>query len=485
MHNPSIPVRDQTTRRTFLGASAKMVAGAALASAVARPGYAAESNTIRLALIGCGGRGTGAVANALATRSGPIQLTAMADLFADRVDRSHETLKNTSAHRTEGTADAWVSGFDPAQIEVPRERRFVGFEAYREAMNCLRPGDVVILTAPVAFRWVHFAYAIERGLNVFMEKPISVDGPTTRRMLVLGEAAKAKNLKVGVGLMCRHCDARQELYERIQAGEIGPLTTLRSYRQVGPAGFVKPPSAQSNELLFQIRNYLGFFWASGGVFHDYIAHNVDECCWMKNAWPVRAQGQGGRLNRGDAIDQNFDNYSVEYTFSDGTKLFVYSRYMPGCHDEFASYAMGTQGSAVISSFVHTPARCRLFKGHNLTRPNLLWAYPQPEPNPYEREWEHLVQAIRHDEPFNEVARGAHASLTVAMGRRAVHTGQVIEFSEMLESGEEFAPGVDQLTPESAAPVRPGPDGLYPMPQPGRVRDREYAAAIQSGVPTTA
>jgi predicted dehydrogenase len=467
---------ERTTRRAFLGASAKVVAGAALLPAVARPGYAAESNTIQLALIGCGGRGTGAVANALATRSGPIRLVAMADLFAERLERSYETLKNTAAHRTEGTADAWVSGFEPSQVDVLPERRFVGFDAYREAMDCLRPGDVAILTAPVAFRWVHFAYAVERGLNVFMEKPISVDGPTTRRMLALGERATAKNLKVGVGLMCRHCAAREELHGRIDAGAIGPIMAMRSYRQVGPAGFVGPRSAQTSELLYQVRNYLGFFWASGGVFHDYIAHNVDECCWMKNAWPVRAQGQGARLYRGNAVDQNFDNYSIEYTFGDGTKLFVYSRYMAGCHDEFASYAMGTEGSAVISTFVHTPARCRLFQGHNLTRPNLVWAYPQPEPNPYEREWIHLVDAIRRDLPFNEVARGAHASLTVALGRRAVHTGQVIEFDEMLGSDEEFAPGVDQLTLASDAPVQVGADGLYPMPEPGRIRDREYAAS---------
>jgi predicted dehydrogenase len=474
MNPSSLSVPERGSRRDFLSVSARTIAGAALVSAVARPGYAAEANTIRVALIGCGGRGTGAVANALVAQNGPITLFAMADLFEDRLQVSLETLKNTAAHRTAGTADSWVTGFDAAQVEVPPDRRFIGFEAYRAAMDCLRPGDVVILTTPVAFRWVHFAYAIERGLNVFMEKPISVDGPTTRRMLALGEAAAAKNLKVGVGLMCRHCAARQELRERIAAGQIGELTTLRTYRQVGPAGFVNARAGQSSELLYQIRNYLGFFWASGGVFHDYIAHNIDECCWMKGAWPVRAQGQGGRLYRGSAVDQNFDNYSVEYTFPDGTKLFVHSRYLAGCHDEFASYALGTKGSAVISTFVHTPAQCRLFRGYNLTRADLVWAFPQPEPNPYEREWKDLIEAIRHDQPFNEVARGAQASLVVALGRRAVHTGQLVEFSEMLESNEEFAPGVDQLTLGSTAPVLPGAHGLYPTPEPGRLRDREYA-----------
>ncbi len=226
-------------------------------------------------------------------------------------------------------------------------------------------------------------------------------------------------------------------------------------------------------MLYQIRGYLGFFWASGGVFHDYVAHNVDECCWMKDAWPVRADGMGSRCYRGDAVDQNFDHYSIEYTFADGTKLFLNSRYMPGCREEFASYAHGTKGSAVISTFMHTPAKCRIFKGHNITRAEMTWAFPQPEPNPYQLEWDHLVDAIRHDRPFNEVKRGAEAALVVAMGRKAVHIGQTVTFEEMLNSEHEFAPGLDKLTMGSPAPVRPAADGLYPAPQPGRLKDLEF------------
>jgi predicted dehydrogenase len=425
-----------------------------------------------VALVGCGGRGTGAAANALANRSGPIKLVAMADVFAERLSRSYGTLKSAAVRKT-GTADAWISGYDASQVEAPPERQFLGFEAYRKAMDCLKPGDVVILTTPVAFRWVHFAYAIAKGLNVFMEKPISVDGPTTRRMLQLGEDAAKKNLKVGVGLMCRHCQARRELYDRINDGQIGDITMLRTYRLVAPAGFTGPKPAGQSELLFQIQRYLGFFWASGGVFHDYVAHNVDECCWMKNAWPVRAQGMGARLYRGDAVDQNFDHYSVEYTYADGAKLFLQSRYQAGCHEEFASYAHGAKGSAVISTFVHTPAKCRLYKGHQMTRPNLLWAFPPPEPNPYEAEWDHLLDAIRQDKPFNEVRRGAEASLVVLMGRRAVHTGQVVTFEDMLNCDEEFAPDVDKLTADAPAPVKAGPDGRYPSPQPGIEKTREY------------
>jgi len=463
---------DSTTRREFLKISSTAVAGAALAAAIARPGYAAEDNTIRVALVGCGGRGTGAAANALATTSGPIKLVAMADVFAERLNRSHDALAS-AATKVAGSADQWVMGFKPSQVDVTPERMFLGFDAYQKAMDCLKPGDVVILTTPVAFRWVHFTYAIARGLNVFMEKPVSVDGPTTRKMLELGEEAGKKNLKVGVGLMCRHCKARWELLDRIKEGQIGDISTLRSYRLVGPAGFTGPKPAELSELLYQIQRYLGFMWASGGVFHDFVAHNVDECCWMKGAWPVRADGMGSRCYRSGEVDQNFDHYSVEYTFPDGAKLFLNSRYMPGCREEFASYAHGTKGSAVISTFMHTPAKCRIFKGQSMTRADMTWAFPQPEPNPYQLEWDHLVDAIRQDKPYNEVKRGTEASLAVLMGRKAVHTGQTVTFEEMLNDAHEFAPGVDKLTMDSPAPMQMAAGGSYPVPQPGRLKEREF------------
>jgi predicted dehydrogenase len=194
---------------------------------------------------------------------------------------------------------------------------------------------------------------------------------------------------------------------------------------------------------------------------------------MKDAWPVRAQGTGSRCYRGNAVDQNFDHYTVEYTFADGAKLLLNSRNMAGCHEEFASYAHGTKGSAVISTFMHTPGKCRLYKGQDFAKENLLWAFPQPEPNPYQIEWDELIDAIRHDKPYNEAKRGAEASLVTAMARRAVHTGQVVTFDEMLNSEQEFAPDVDKLTMDSPAPLPAGPDGKYPVPQPGILKNREY------------
>src|SRR5713226_7127761 len=203
-----------TSRREFLKSTGRLAAASALAGAVIPRVHAAENNTLQVALVGCGGRGSGAAVNALSTRNGPIKLVAMADVFTERLKSSYETLQKQFADK----------------IEVPEDRKFIGFDAYQKAMDSLKPGDVVILATPPAFRWVHFTYAIAKGLNVFMEKPVTVDGPSTRKMLKLGEESVKKNMKVGVGLMCRHCAVRAELVKRLRDGEIGDLMLLRAYR---------------------------------------------------------------------------------------------------------------------------------------------------------------------------------------------------------------------------------------------------------------
>jgi predicted dehydrogenase len=385
----------------------------------------------------------------------------MADVFPERLKGSFKQIKNEHEK----------------QMDVPEDRRFIGFDGYKKAMDCLKPGDVVILTTPPAFRWVQFTYAIEKGLNVFMEKPVTVDGPSTRKMLKLAQASEEKNLKVGVGLMCRHCVVRQELFKRIKDGEIGDLTMLRAYRQAGlTAKENSPPKPDGiTELLYQIQRFHSFLWASGGCYSDFLIHNIDECCWMKDAWPVKAQASGGRHYRNNSIDQNFDSYSVEYTFPDGAKLFLEGRTIPGCHSEFASYAHGTKGSAVISFAGHSPAKSRLLKDQNPNthNKNVLWQFGTEEPDPYQVEWEDLMHAIREDKRYNEAKRGAEASLVTAMGRMAAHTGQIITFDQMLNHDHELAPEVDRLAMDSPAPLRAGPDGKYPVPQPGIKKTREF------------
>jgi len=453
--------KNESTRRDFLKKTGQIAAASTVLASAAPRMYAAEDNTIQVALIGCGGRGTGAASNALSVQNGPIKLVAMADVFDKRLSNSFQAL-DQNFHD---------------QVDVTEDRKFIGFDAYKQAMDALNPGDVVILTTPPAFRWVHFTYAIEKGLNVFMEKPVTVDGPSTRRMLALGEESVRRNLKVGVGLMCRHCDVRRELFDRIQRKEIGDLLELRAYRMAGPTASEASPRNPGNftDLQYQIRRFHSFLWLSGGCYSDFLIHNIDECCWMKDAWPVKADGSGGRHYRLDNIDQNFDHYSVEYTFADGSKLWLRGRTMAGCAQRFASYAYGTTGSAIISNASHTPAKSKIFKGHDFdNKDNITWDYPKPERNPYQIEWDDLIDAIRSDTPYNEVQRGAEASLVTAMGRMSAHTGQIITYDEMLNCEHELGgPALDQLTLESDSPLMPNEDGKYPVPMPGIVRDREY------------
>lgn len=452
-------VQNSTSRRAFLANTGRIAGAAALATVAVPHVHAAQDDTIQVALIGCGGRGTGAASNALSVPGASTKLVAMADVFEDRLTGQHKNLTGRFGDR----------------IDVPQDRRFVGFDAYKKAMDCLEPGGVVILGTPPAFRWPHFTYSIEKGLHTFMEKPVTVDGPTTRRMIALAKEAKKKNLKVGVGLMVRHCRGRRQLFDRIKSGEIGEVLSLRAYRMSGVSqnAYCPPNDGSMSEPLFQVRRFHSFLWASGGVYSDYYIHQIDECSWMKDAWPVKAAALGGRHYR-EGVDQNLDTYSVEYTYPDGTKLYYYGRNMSGCHNEFASYAHGTKGCGIISKSSHHPGRVRTFKGQHFAESDLIWAVPRDqEPNPYQMEWNDLIDAIQNDKPYNEAERGALASLVTSMGRMAAHTGQIIEFDQIFKSDHEFAPDIDKLTIDGPAPLKKDKDGLYPVPMPGIITKREY------------
>jgi len=467
-----------TSRRDFLKKTGCIAAGTALAGVRIPRVHAAENHTIQLALIGCGARGTGAAANALGVRRGPVKLVAMADVFSSRLESSLKGLTHTMKASYDRTASA---GFGD-RIDVPPERRFVGFDGYRKAMDCLRPGDIAIFATPPVFRWVHFGYAVEKGLNVFMEKPLAADGPTARRLLQQAEQAKAKNLKVGVGLMSRHSRALQQLHQRIADGEIGDLILLQAYRLIGPlvTAFSERWPGEPSELLWQIQRFHSFIWASGGCFDDFYIHNIDNCCWMKNAWPVKAQAVGGRHYRNSPggkpyVDQNFDTYSVEYTFADDAKLILSGRCIPGCYQNHSSLARGTKGAAIVAHG-DCMGPTSTFKGlAEKSKANRLWEseIPPEERSPYQNEWNDLIDAIRDDKPYNEVHYGVEASVVSNMGRKAAHTGRIVTYDEMLHDDLEYAPGADKFTADSPAPVRADADGRYPVPQPGIITLREY------------
>jgi predicted dehydrogenase len=448
-HTDTTDAKTAPSRRSFLKHTGG-AAGTALAAGLAARAHAAEDNTIRLALVGCGGRGTGAVVDAIACGGGPVKLWAMADLFKHR-------LQNSLKRLTKGFAD---------KIDVAHERQFLGFDAYKKAIDSLRPGDVVLLTTHAAFRPMMFEYAVGKGVNVFMEKSFAPDAPGTRRLLDAAKEAEKKNLKVGCGFMWRHSKARQEVIQRLHDGAIGDLHTLRIYRVHGPV-HCPPLPKDAHELTFQIQHATSFNWVSSGFFIDWHCHNVDVACWAKGAWPVKAQAFGGRCYR--RAGNLFDHYTVEYTFADGAKLFAFSRHMHGCWNTYADYAHGATGSAVIMTNLSQP-KPRIYKGQDMTKDNLVWAFGKNDPNPYRAEWKALLDAIRQDKPHNEARRAGEANLAALMGRAAAHTGQYITWDQMMKSDFQFVENIDAMTLDTPAPIHPGPDGIYPCPQPGRTKE---------------
>lgn len=450
-----------SSRREFLGNTGRIAAATAIAGLAVPRVHAAENNLLQVALIGCGGRGTGAAADALSVKQGPVKMVAAADVFENRLRGSVEGLKKRFAD----------------QVDVPQERQFVGFDGYQKAMDCLKPGDIAIFATPLAFRWVHFGYAIQKGLHVFMEKPVTADGPTSRRMIKQAEEAKAKNLKVGVGLMSRHARHLEQLQKRIQDGELGDIIAMRGYRMAGPIGsaFSEKWPGKPSELLWQIQRFHSFIWASGGCFNDFNIHIIDHLCWMKNAWPVKAQAVGGRHYRGSCVDQNFDSYAVEYTFADGAKLFMDGRNIAGCTDIYSSYVHGSKGLAIASKGGDCGAPSSIFRGQSPESDSQVWQsqVPGDQGNPYANEWNDLVDAIRADKPYNEAERGVMASVVTSLGRKAAHTGREITLEAMLNSEEEYAPGCDKWTMDSPPPLKSDADGKYPIPQPGIVTKTEF------------
>jgi predicted dehydrogenase len=427
--------------------SGAAVAGTALAGALAVRSYAGENNTIKLALVGCGGRGTGAAVNALSTQ-GPTKLWAMADFFQDRLDSSLKHLEG--GHST--------------QLEVPPDRRFIGLDAYKKAIDAIAPGGVVLLATPPGFRPIHLEYAVAKGCHVFMEKSFAVDGPGIRRVLKAGQEAKKKNLKIVGGLNQRYYKPNQDAIQQLHKGAIGEIITCWAYRVHGPVGF-KAKDPGMSELAHQIRNYSNFTWMNGSFVLDWLIHNLDVCCWVKGAWPVSAQGQGGRQIRTEP-DQLFDHFAVEYSFADGTRLVAQARHIDKCWGFFGDVIHGAKGLAVLGEGI---PKSRIYKGHQQTQENLIWEYDGPPCNSYQVEHDVLFEAIRQDKPHNDTERCAYAALTGILGRMAAESGAMITWEEALNSNLELAPGLEHYTAASNPPVMPDAQGRYPVAMPGQTK----------------
>jgi len=444
MKSPSQPEPTGIGRRDFL----KTAAGGAVVVplALGAVAHAAGGDTIKVALIGCGSRGTGAAVQALATK-GPVTLWAMADAFPDRIERSlNELTKGSPGQENSASSE---------RIDVPPERRFSGLDAYRKAIDS--GVDVVLLTSPPAFRPAHFAYAVNAGKHVFMEKPVATDAPGVRQVLATAEEAKRKNLKVAVGLQRHHDRSYLDSVPRVQDGAVGDIIYMRCYWDTAASAKVPPPREGLTELEYQVRNWYYFQWLSGDHIVEQHVHNLDVCNWVKGAHPVEAQGKGGRQVRtGKQYGDIFDHHVVEYTYADGTKLFSQCRQIPGCWNHIAEYVHGTKGVADVGRAIKVGGKdvwrqARRRRG-------------EPVANAYQIEHDVFFAAIRNNTPHNETEHGAMATMTAILGCMATHSGQVIRWEDAFQSKRRLTTDAEVWT--AAAPVHAREDGFYPVAAPG-------------------
>ncbi len=450
------PLNDKSivNRRQFLKQGSSLAAGAAVLGGLAPGAFAAEDHTIRLALIGCGGRGTGAVGDALSVPGGgPIKLYAMADLWEDRMAKSYDALKQKFGDK----------------IDVSPERRFLGFDSHRKAIDILRPGDIAMCTTRSYIRPVHVEYATRKGINVFMEKPFASDPGGLHRLLRAGAEAEKKGVKVLAGVQCRHSPARQALIEKIRDGAMGEITLIRANR-LGGAGWLGNQGANANDLNRQLQfGRIHLLWVGSGHMVDNLIHQIDECCWIKDAWPVEAHGLGGRVPRSQDHGQNIDVYSMEYTFADGTKAFCGFRRINKTRSDFATYIHGTKCAAQFSGQTHA-ATVHLFKDQRISRDDIAWTPTKDAYSPWQYEWNVFIENIRKDRPHNEVKRAVYSDLTSLMGRAACHTGQTVTWDDMMESRFQFCDYLDDLSYDSPVPVKADEDGWFPVPIPGQWKE---------------
>ncbi|MCC9600841.1 Gfo/Idh/MocA family oxidoreductase [Stieleria sp. JC731] len=434
-------MENQPSRRNFLKTSTTAAAGVTLASTIARSAHAQGSDEIKIGLIGCGGRGTGATVNMFETK-GNVKLVAVADAFDSKASGVVNTLKSRNR------------GKYASKVDVPAEQIFSGLDAYKKVIesDC----DVVIIATPPGFKPQQFEAAVNAGKHIFMEKPVASDATGVRRVLASVEESKKKNLMVGIGLQRRHEAQYLETVGRIHDGAIGDLIALRVYWNGGGIWY-RNRSADQTEMGFQCNNWYHFNWLSGDQICEQHIHNLDVGCWLKGEYPVECNGMGGRGLRegGDASkSQIFDHTFCEYTFADGTKMFSQGRHLSGGWNHVAEYAHGTKGTANVS-------------GSSITNADGEWRFNGQRQQGHQQEQHDLIEALMRGDIYNEGEYGAMSTFTAILGREACYSGKVIKWDELLEKGRELAPGIDEYTLDTTPPTAPGPDGNYPVPVPGK------------------
>ena len=430
------PADSQLKRRDFLKSTSLVVGGSILGGlSIERSAYAAPDNVMRVALIGCGGRGSGAAAQTL-TAEKNAKLVAMGDIFPEHLKRSLENLKKEH----------------PEQVDVPEGHQIIGWDAYTKILG-MSDIDVVILATPPGLRPIHFEAAVNAGKHIFMEKPVATDAPGIRKVLAAAKVAKEKNLKVAVGLQRRHQEPYLEMMKRIHDGEIGELLSMRCYWD-GQRPWIHPRKPGATEMEFQMDNWYYFAWICGDHIVEQHVHNIDVINWMKNAHPIKAIGMGGcQTPRTSNDGEIFDHHGVEFEYADGSRLYSQCRHIKGCWDSVSEHAVGKLGTVDTQD-----------GGQFIIKGKQDWKYTGKKLNAWQAEHYPFWEAIRNDKPYNEAEYGATSTMTAIMGRMATYSGQLITWDAALNS--QLSLGPDVYSWEGKPKPEPGPDGMYAMPMPG-------------------
>ena len=435
--------KQKLNRRSFMGHSAKIAAAGFMLNklpASSKKLFAFEGE-IKIAVIGCGGRGTGAVSQAIEADK-DVRLVAMADAFKDQTDECLKSL-NEKYPKSE-------------QINITEETIFTGFDAYKNAIDL---ADVVILTTPPAFRPIHFEYAINQNKHVFMEKPVATDISGIKKILKAGKKAKEKQLNVVVGLQRHYQKNYKTIKSLIDRGKIGDIVSGQVYWNSGGV-WVRPREKGQTELEYQMRNWYYFNWLCGDHIVEQHIHNIDVANWFIGSTPTSAQGMGGReVRKGKDHGQIFDHHFVEFTYASGAVISSQCRHIRGTMRRVDEVFQGTKGSVEIGKGEITD-----LDG------NSQYKYPNKwgeDSNPYQVEHDRLFASIRNGGVIADAENGAKSTLTAILGRMATYTGKKITFDEALNSKLHLMP--EEVTWNTTPPSLPDENGNYSIPTPGKTK----------------
>lgn len=433
MSSTTTPKAQRPSRRDFLKTSA---AGAALGTLAMNVGvHAAGSDTIKIGVVGCGGRGTGAAGNALNVDPG-VRVVALCDIFMDRVKAARENLQK---HKRD-------------QVDVSDDRCFTGFDGYRKVIECV---DVVLIANAAKFHPLHMKTAIEAGKHVFVEKPHAIDPLGIKNVRAACELAKEKKLSVVSGLQSRFDPGIQETVKRVHDGVIGDIVAIEENFLRGPYRVI-PRDKKLTELQFQCSTQYHFTWLSGDDVPQSLVHNVDRSLWaMRDQTPVKCHGLAGRSSMVDEIYGNvFDHHSVVYEFANGVKLYAFCRTTTGCYDEYSSLVLGTKGRAHLLA-------CRIEGETN-------WKF-EGKSNPYDAEIKALLDSVRSGNPINSGYHMANSTLACIMGQISCYTGKEVTWEQADKSDFCYLPKPEDCKDDMEPPVKPGPDGRYTTYIPGQTK----------------